>query len=348
MPMPVNAQKEAKHGQHQHIDEARHEDAIESGGTGYPRLLRDGGEAEQHSDKADTFSSIIEPIRKAALTAVAVLAFGLASLYGLTETAAAQTLAENSVHTEKVDVPPTSCVTRTSAGFVVAYDLKSPEPLVSSVSGSWIVEEAKPSINPLITFTSLSQWIAVGLGSGGGLFNQYEGGDTTLMQIYSESIYYKYGNRKVHRIGYEFLPDDPVILDTVKAGNTIKASISLVDGTKNEWRFEIEDIVAGTDSVDYRFSKTFTYNSSKKYAVFALEVPPALIAMESQPAGTWSAKFFDNSVTMAGVKGSIGRFEHVAMIMRPPPVAGTISTFVPHIWSDGSTFTVEHTTAEEK
>ena len=146
-------------------------------------------------------------------------------------------------------------------GYVIAsnqtalndYNAAYAKPTVTQVNASWIVQTASSSHSA----TYSAQWVGIG-----GFFS----GDNTLIQTGTSS---DYSHGASYNAWYELLPaSETVISMTVKPGDKMYASISLVPGTTNEWNITINDI-----SENEAFSKIVTYNSSKLSGEYIEERP---------------------------------------------------------------------------
>ena len=134
-----------------------------------------------------------------------------------------------------------SLVSSNWSGYIVASDLNNPQPFVTSVNASWTV----PAVNGPVAGSYSATWIGVG-----GQF------DDTLIQTGTEQNYL---HRAQYSAWYELLPSDSVTIDslTVSPGDSIIASISLLDSAANTWSIEVHDVTSNKS-----FHNSFTYSSS--------------------------------------------------------------------------------------
>ena len=146
-------------------------------------------------------------------------------------------------------------------GYVVAsnqtalndYNSAYAKPVVTQVNASWIVQTAGSSHKA----TYSAQWVGIG-----GFFS----GDNSLIQTGTSS---DYSHGASYSAWYELLPaSETAISMTVKPGDKMYASISLVPNTTDEWNITIKDI-----SENEVFSTVVTYSSSKLSGEYIEERP---------------------------------------------------------------------------
>ncbi|MEM3247602.1 MAG: hypothetical protein QW207_03655 [Candidatus Micrarchaeaceae archaeon] len=152
-------------------------------------------------------------------------------------------------------------------GYVVAsnqtalndYNVTYAKPDVTQVNASWIVQTASPSHQA----TYSAQWVGIG-----GFFS----GDNSLIQTGTES---DYSHGASYGAWYELLPaaETPISM-TVKPGDHMYASISLVPGTTNQWKIVLKDITENE-----QFTTTVTYSSSKLSGEYIEERPELCTAV---------------------------------------------------------------------
>jgi hypothetical protein len=180
------------------------------------------------------------------------------------------------------------------AGYVVASDFNNPQPVVTSVSGSWVV----PEINGSSQDRFSAAWVGIGGQS-----------DRTLIQTGTEHD--SVDGQKVYYAWYELLPDYSVTIPDidVSAGDKITASISLVDSGSNEWLIFLSDVTTGQN-----FSKNFFYGSSRLSAEWIVERPTV-----NNTIGTLayfdSVTFTDLQVAVNNVVGPVSNFAFQRVIM---------------------------------
>ena len=136
------------------------------------------------------------------------------------------------------------------AGYAAVSNRTNPQPVVSAVYGSWLVQNTTNA-----TYSLASQWVGIG-----GLGKAFH--DNSLIQIGTE---YLPSNNIWNYVGwYELLPELPVQIPrnmlTISANDIIFASIVKTNLTKdnNTWKITLNDITTGQD-----FSKIVNYNSSQ-------------------------------------------------------------------------------------
>jgi len=208
------------------------------------------------------------------------------------------------------------------AGYDVTTDFSDPRPLVTGVSGSWIVPQVKVSQND--TFSAI--WVGIG-----GTFGH------TLIQAGTEQdsingiIYYS--------AWYELLPYDSVTITTidVSPGDTITTSVNLINSALNLWSIEISDSSTGQS-----FSHDFFYDSSKLSAEWVVERPDVNNTL-SEIADFGSVTLSNCTVVIDSQVGAFGYFPCARIFMYD--TEGTrladVSSF-----KDGSSFTVKYLTSQ--
>ena len=215
------------------------------------------------------------------------------------------------------DNPPSFRVSRWS-GYIVASDIQNRSSVVNSVSASWTVPEIKPSEND--TFSGV--WVGIG---------GY--GEDTLIQTGTEQECIN--GKFVYYAWYELLPDHLVRISNinVQAGDTVTASISLINENTNTWSIEIADVTRGE-----RFKKTFVYNSSRLSAEWVVE-RPKVNGATSTLADFGNVTFTECKATLDGVTGTIGNFSYAQLVMHDK---GISFVSVSPLNDDGSGFTVSY------
>jgi hypothetical protein len=218
----------------------------------------------------------------------------------------------------QVNEPPSLRLLQWS-GYLVASDINDFSPVVSSVSGSWTVPEVKSSGND--TFSGV--WLGVG---------GY--GEETLIQVGTEQEYVN--GRSVYYAWYELLPDYLVRISSlhVRAGDTVTASISLVNENASTWSIKMSDVTRGG-----QFEKVVVYNSSMLSAEWIMERPKVNDTV-SALANFGNVTFTDCKATLEGVTRTIGNFSHAHLVMHDEE--GTPLVSVSPLNSDGSAFTVSY------
>jgi hypothetical protein len=144
------------------------------------------------------------------------------------------------------------------AGYVVASNFSNPQPVVTMVNASWIVQNVSCSKK---SSTYSSQWVGIG-----GYFKN----DSSLIQVGTESDCIN-GKAK-YGAWYELLPnaETPIKNMTVSAGDKILATIYLVPNTTNQWSITIKN-----ENTGQFYTTIVTYNSSELSGEW-IEERPAL------------------------------------------------------------------------
>jgi hypothetical protein len=204
------------------------------------------------------------------------------------------------------------------SGYMVASDMQNRSPIVSSVSASWVVPEVNPSENS--TFSGV--WVGIG---------GY--GEETLIQTGTEQEYFN--GKAVYYAWYELLPDYLVRIRSihVQPGDTMTASISLVNENSNTWSIKIRDVTR-----DEQFQKTVVYNSSRFSAEWIVE-RPKVDGEVSTLADFGNVTFTECKATVNGVAGVIGNFSYSQLVMHE---GDTPLVSVSPLNGDGSGFTVNY------
>ncbi len=204
------------------------------------------------------------------------------------------------------------------SGYIVASDIQNRSSVVSSVSASWTVPEIKPSEKNMFS----GVWIGIG---------GY--GEDTLIQAGTEQEYIN--GKFVYYAWYELLPDYLVRIPNIRVqpGDTVTASISLINENTNTWSIEIADVTQSQ-----RFKKTVIYNSSRLSAEWIVERPKV--------NGTFSTLANFGNVTFTGCKatidskaGAINNFSYAQFVMHEQELQ--LVTVSP-LNDDGSSFTVSY------
>jgi hypothetical protein len=218
----------------------------------------------------------------------------------------------------QTDNPPSFKISHWS-GYIVASDIQNRSPVVSSVSASWTVPEIKSSENN--TFSGV--WVGIG---------GY--GEDTLIQTGTEQECIN--GKFVYYAWYELLPDHLVRIPNinVRAGDTVTASISLINENTNTWLIEIADVTRGE-----RFKRTAVYNSSRLSAEWVVERPKVNGAI-STLADFGNVTFTECEATLDGVTGAIDNFSFAQFVMVGAEDKPLVS--VSSLDGDGESFTVSY------
>jgi hypothetical protein len=217
------------------------------------------------------------------------------------------------------DVPASLRVSQWS-GYIVASDIQNPSPVISSVNASWTVPEVKPSEND--TFAGV--WVGIG---------GY--GEETLIQTGTEQEYLN--GRPVYYAWYELLPAYIVRIPNlhIQPGDTIAASISLVNKNTNTWSIEITDV---TRNQHYK-KDDVVYNSSLLTAEWIVE-RPNVNNVTSTLANFVNATFTECTATVDNITGTIGNFSYAQLVMHDDKDNPLVS--VSPLSDNGSGFTVSY------
>ncbi len=190
---------------------------------------------------------------------------------------------------------------------------------MSSVSASWIVPEVKVSENN--TFSAV--WVGIG---------GY--GEKTLIQTGTEQ---QCINGQVNYFAwYELLPNYLVRIRNihVQPGDTITASLSLINENAHTWSIKISDVTRGE-----RFEKTVVYDSSQLSAEWIVERPTVNGAI-STLADFGNVTFSECEATIEGKTGAIGNFSSTQLVMYNSENVQLVT--VSPLSDDGSSFTVSY------
>jgi len=209
------------------------------------------------------------------------------------------------------------------AGYTVAYNFSDPKPLVTGVSGSWVVPQVQISQND--SFSAI--WVGIG-----GFFGH------TLIQTGTEQDCV--GGTTQYSAWYELLPSDSVMIDTmeVSPGDKITASINLENPVGNIWSIRINDLSSGQS-----FSQNLFYSSSRLSAEWIVERPDVNNSL-SEIADFGSATLSECKVTMNNEVGAFGYFPSVRTYLYD--TSGTRLADVSDYSNDGSSFTVQYLTSQ--
>jgi hypothetical protein len=171
------------------------------------------------------------------------------------------------------------------AGYLVASSTYNPSPTITSINASWTI----PEITQFKSGASSAEWIGIG-----GFF------DKTLIQVGSEQDSFR--EHAEYSVWYELLPDNAVTIDSINVspGDTITASISLVNPDLDEWLIYIAD-----SNGSQIFQKTVIYSVSQLSAEWILE-RPEINGQVSSMANLTMVTFNDCQATISGKTSSLG------------------------------------------
>lgn len=211
------------------------------------------------------------------------------------------------------------------SGYVVVSDYSNPQPVVVGVNGSWIV--------PQVTVSLADRFSAAWIGIGG-----YQ--ELTLIQTGTEHD--SIGGTSEYSVWYELLPNESITITSmnVSPGDTMRASIRLVDSATNEWSIEITDVTAAQ-----RFQQSFFYNSSRSSAEWIVERPFVNNTLSSL-ADFSPVTFTDASAMVGNSAGSISSFPYDQVVMNNRQNVELVT--VSSLKSSGSSFTVSYLTTASR
>jgi hypothetical protein len=210
------------------------------------------------------------------------------------------------------------------AGYVASSNNLSPQPIVASVNGSWVVPAVKVSANN--TFSTA--WIGIG----GEV-------DTTLIQAGSEQD--SIGGEAVYSLWYELIPANSITIPNTKVspGDHIQASIKLLDSQTNTWLVSIADVTTGQCYSQNCTSQSFNYNSSRLTAEWIVERPTVNNQIATL-ANFGSLTFTDAAAQIGSKSGAINAFSNYQILMEDRQNNQLVT--VSNVNSRGSTFTVDY------
>jgi hypothetical protein len=214
---------------------------------------------------------------------------------------------------------PTSLRVSQWSGYIVASDMQNRTPAISRVSASWTVPEVKLSENN----TFAGAWIGIG---------GY--GEETLIQAGTEQECTN--GRFSYYAWYELIPNFLIRIPNlrVRPGDTITASISLVNENASTWSIEMRDVTRGE-----QFEKVVVYNSSRLTAEWIVE-RPKVNGTVSTLADFGNVTFTESKATVNDITGTIGNFSHARLVMHDDEDNPLVS--VSPLNDEGSVFTVSY------
>jgi hypothetical protein len=205
------------------------------------------------------------------------------------------------------------------SGYMVNLGGGNASALVTGVSGSWTV--------PALTATENNTFSSVWVGVGG-----Y--GEKTLIQAGTEQEYVD--GQAYYSAWYELLPDYLNHINSMRVlpGDTVTASISVVNDNMNTWLIEVNDVTSGG-----HFEKTVTYSSSRISAEWIVE-RPNVNNVTSTLANFGNVTLTNCKATIAGETGVIGNFTYSQLVMVDPQDSPFVA--VSPLDGSGSVFTVSY------
>jgi len=205
------------------------------------------------------------------------------------------------------------------SGYTVASNMLLPQPLVSAVSGSWIVPSVEVSKGD--TFTAV--WIGVG-----GQF------DNSLIQVGTEQD--SVNGQRSYSAWYEILPNYALGIETltVSPGDKINASISLIDANTLLWSISIADLSTGQE-----YRNSLRYNSSRLTAEWIVE-RPTLNNSITNLANFSHVTFTNMNAVINNINGGVDKFSfsRLTMLDRQNNPLVSVSQYSPQKRSFSITF----------
>jgi len=204
------------------------------------------------------------------------------------------------------------------AGFVSMSNLLLRQGVTTNISGSWTV----PAVSPSQGDTFSAVWVGIG---------GY--GENTLIQTGTLQGYRNGG--LTYYAWYELLPSTAIRIESmnVEPGDSMTASISLVNANLNSWLIEINDVTSGES-----FSRTVVYNSARLSAEWIVE-RPTVSGNITKCADFGSVTFTDCQASIDGVTGPVSSFPGYQLVMYNDQ---TQLVKVSALSGDGSSFTIDY------
>jgi hypothetical protein len=204
------------------------------------------------------------------------------------------------------------------AGYIIEKNSDSKFEVIA-VNASWIV----PQVNASAGGGYSSTWIGIG----GQL-------DKSLIQVGTEHD--DVNGEETYTAWYELLPSFAVRLTsiTVSPGDTMIASITLVNSETNEWGIKISDVTTGQV-----FSRNVAYNSTGSSSEWIVE-RPTINNKIGTLADFGNIAFTDCYVNVSNVTGPIARFSFSKIQMANSQNAALAS--VSDLTAGGSSFKVSY------
>jgi hypothetical protein len=204
------------------------------------------------------------------------------------------------------------------AGYIISQSFNAQQK-VNGIEGSWVV----PQVNASGGDGYSSAWIGVG----GQL-------DKTLIQVGTEQDIL--GIQENYYAWYEMLPNFAVRINglTISPGDTIAASLTLIDSNANVWSIQLSDNTNGQT-----FSLDVIYNSTLSSGEWIVE-RPSINNQISTLCNFGTIPFSNCQITLDNVKGSISSFDYskVQMTNQQAALLASVSTLSP----DGASFNVNY------
>jgi hypothetical protein len=204
-------------------------------------------------------------------------------------------------------------------GYAVASDFNNPQPVVTGVSGAWVVPEVAISQND--TFSAA--WIGIG-----GTFG------TDLIQAGTEQDCI---NGVAHYSAwFELLPDYAITITTmnISPGDKINACIGLSDPNLNVWTISLIDLTNGES-----FSQDFEYSSSRLSVEWVIE-RPVVNNVLSQLADFGTLTFSNCTAALNGKSDNLKAFPSTKILLSNRQKIQLVD--VSSLSSSGSSFTIKY------
>jgi hypothetical protein len=211
-----------------------------------------------------------------------------------------------------------SVVSLSWSGYVIASDFADPQPQVIGVSAQWTV----PNLNVSMGNAYSSAWIGIG-----GQF------DKTLLQIGTEHD--SVNGKERFSAWYEMLPDYAINIPmNISEGDTISASINLINTETDLWNLQLTDLTNGDG-----FSQNFVYNSTRLSAEWIVE-RPTLNSQIASLSNFGTITFTDAQANINHEVASIANLPYAQVHMTD--MQNTQLTSVSSLNPEGTSFTVQY------
>lgn len=221
-------------------------------------------------------------------------------------------------------LPSQSLTSFNWSGYADTSNLNNPQPLVTSLNGSWTV----PTVSSLSSGGEAYSAVWIGIG---GQFSS----DQSLIQAGTEQD--SAHARTEYSAWYELLPDNSVVVNslTISPGDNITTSISLSNSATNSWLIEIRDITTGQ-----AFQRDFTYASSMLSAEWIVEAPT--VNNRLMLANFGEVTFTNCAATIGSKVGSISSFPFADITMNNRQDSQLVT--VSPLSANGTSFTLNYVT----
>lgn len=204
------------------------------------------------------------------------------------------------------------------AGYIISQNFNSQRE-VTAIEASWTV----PQVNASAGDGYSSAWIGIGGQT-----------DKTLIQVGTEHD--SIGEQGTYNAWYELLPNFSVTINdvTIAPGDSIAASITLINSNINQWSIQLNDLTNGQV-----FNKLVIYNSTRSSAEWIIE-RPTINNQISTLSDFGQASFSGCYANVNNIFGEIGNFTFSKMRMtnQQDTQLASVST----LSADGSSFIVSY------